>query len=88
MSSKDLVDRVTDVLGEVSPEHAEDFKKNFNGKKGTLEELNKHFRVELSTLPVDTIDARECLINDISENTWLNYFSDHVVRPITKYKAL
>lgn len=88
MSNKDLVSKVADALGDVSPAHKKDFEESFKGKKGTIEELNKHFRVELSTLPVDTIDARECLISDISEKTWLNYFSNHVVRPITKHKVL
>lgn len=85
---KDLVADVTELIREVSPAHAEDFHQSFEGKEGTIEELNKHFRVELSTLPVDTIDARECLVNDISEDRWLGYFSDHVVRPITKYKSV
>lgn len=88
MSSKDLADKVADALGDVSPAHKKDFEENFKGKKGTIEELNRHFRVELSALPVDTIDARECLISGISEKTWLSYFSNHVVRPITKHKVL
>lgn len=88
MSKKTLVDQVTDLLHESSPAHADDFSKSYEGKSGSIEDLNKYFRVELSSLPVDTIDARECLVSDISENTWLGYFGDHVVRPITKHKVL
>ena len=83
-----LVTKVASMIRGVSPDHAKDFENNFKGKDGSIEELNKHFRIELSSLPVDTIDARECLINDISEQTWLGYFGNHVVRPITKYKVL
>lgn len=88
MTSKNLTDSVAGLIREISPAHADDFQNNFKGKEPSIDELNKHFRVELSTLPVDTIDARECLMSDISEDTWLNYFSNHVVEPITKYKVL
>lgn len=87
MSKNELVTKVSDMLRSTSPAHASDFEKNFKGKS-TIEDLNKHFRIELSGLPVDTFNARECLINDISEDRWLGYFNNHVVRPITKYKVL
>lgn len=78
---------VSDLLREISPEHADDFDDNYNDDDN-IESLNKHFRLELSALPVDTIDERECLVNDISEKRWLDYFGDHVARTICKHKEL
>lgn len=88
MAEKDLSERVSDLLREVSPAHADDFEDNYQGKEESIEALNKHFRVELSSLTVDTIDERECLISDISERRWLDYFGDHIVRTICKHKEL
>ncbi len=85
---KGLVENVAGLIREISPAHADDFEESFKGKNVSVDDLNKHFRVELAALPVDTIDARECLIGGISEETWLGYFSSHVVNPITKHKVV
>lgn len=88
MAEKALTERVSDLLREISPAHAVDFEDGYEGKDNSIEDLNKHFRLELASLPVDTIDERECLISDISEKRWLDYFGDHVARTICKHKEL
>ena len=87
MSEKDLSERVSDLLREISPAHADDFDSNYREEE-TIDGMNRHFRVELSSLPVDTVDERECLLSDISEKRWLDYFGDHVARTICKHKEL
>lgn len=88
MAEKELTEQVSDLLREISPAHADDFEGSYKDKENTIEGLNKHFRMELSELPVDTIDERECLISDISDKRWLDYFGDHVARTICKHKEL
>lgn len=88
MATKDLTERVSDMLREISPAHADDFNQGYKDKESSIDELNKHFRLELSSLSVDTIDERECLVSNISEKRWLDYFGDHVARTICKHKEL
>lgn len=46
--------------------------------------LNRHFRNQLSKLPIDTIDAREALLDDCPPDEWNGLFSRHVLPVIAK----
>lgn len=89
---KTIADEVYVALEELSTEHADDFNVTFksNGKSDAdiIKDLNSYFRLELSSLPVDTRDARDCLIDSLSTRTWLSYFVDHVARLLVRHKEV
>lgn len=49
MAEKALTERVSDLLREISPAHAVDFEDGYEGKDNSIEDLNKHFRLELAS---------------------------------------
>ena len=89
---KTIVDEVYDALEKLSTEHADDFNVGFKNRGGLdselIKDLNSYFRLELSMLSVDTRDARDCLIDNLSTRTWLSYFVDHVARLIVRHKEV
>lgn len=91
-NGKTIVDDVYEALAYLSVEHADDFNVNFKTKNGSdielVNNLNSYFRMELSLLPADTRDARDCLMDGLSARTWLSYFVDHVARLIVKHKEV
>lgn len=44
-----------------------------------LQAVNHYLRVQLGSLPVDTIDERECLTTDGSVNDWVRDFEQCVL---------
>lgn len=47
--------------------------------------LNRYLRMQLGLLPVNTIQERECLMDDVSEKEWIRLFNKHVVQTIVTY---
>lgn len=46
--------------------------------------LNRHFRDQLSKMTVDTIDAREALLDDCPPEEWNGLFTRHVLPVLAK----
>lgn len=87
-----LIDEVALIIEELSVEHADAFRNVFKTTAtedpDIITDLNKHFRGTLASLPVCTIDARDCLMDNVSKGTWKTYFADHVVRLIVRHQRV
>lgn len=51
-----------------------------------IEAVNHFWRVQLGSLPVNTIDERECLVSDASVSDWIRNFEECVIPTIVKHK--
>lgn len=82
-----LVSSVHNLLQKSKPELADKFKSNYNAQDGFSEiiSLNQYFRKELLKAPISTLDERECLIDDLSDNQWLMYFETHVLPTLVRF---
>lgn len=48
--------------------------------------INHFWRVQLGTLPVSTIDERECLLDDANLEDWTRLFDSYVLPTIIQHK--
>lgn len=80
-----LKQKVKQSLDELCPDTGQSFLNNYSGGD-TLPELNKHFRQALVKAPVNTLDERGCLIDEMDVDSWLGYFNDHVAPTIVRFK--
>lgn len=64
---------------------ADKFKSSGRNDGDVISDLNRYFNMELSVLSVDTLDARECLIDGISPNRWFSYFTSHVLPLLVRF---
>ncbi len=89
-SQHDLVIKVKQVISQESHTHAARFESQFKSSEksesGVISDLNRYFNMELSVLKVDTLDARECLIDGISASRWLSYFVSHVLPLLIRFQ--
>jgi hypothetical protein len=88
---RDLADELFQQLQRRSPEHALRWRLLFinkhtgwvGGSKLTHEqqihEINEFWRVELGLLNTNTLNARSCIIEDISPDIWLRNFNRYVM---------
>jgi hypothetical protein len=87
--SNSLVTKVGDLLSNQNAKLGGIFKSNFKSTAETSEgeqrELNRYFRVQLSTLRISTLDECECLRDDIAPVYWLKYFETHVLPTLVRF---
>lgn len=50
-----------------------------------VKDLNRYFRVQLGKAPIDTLDERGVLMDDISPKMWLQYFEKHVLPTLVRF---
>lgn len=87
-----LFDQVYKSISEINLKQANRFKKHFNNTQalnvfsvGMLNSLNRYWRLELGSLTKDTIDERECLIDNLDETIWLSHFTKTVLPTIVEF---
>lgn len=47
--------------------------------------INQYLRLVLADAPVCTINERECLMDNLSERVWMEYFVDTVYPTLVKF---
>lgn len=91
-SHTSLIRDVHKVIDEHSSKHAEyfldTFKSTARNDNSLIDDLNRYFNMQLSLLPCDTLEARECLLADISAGRWLSYFSSHIVSLLVRFQRV
>lgn len=91
-SQSNLITGVYRVIRDRSEKHGEHFLNTFKStarkEADLVDDLNRYFNMELSLLPTDTLEARECLLSDISGNRWLSYFTSHVVTLLVRFQRV
>lgn len=50
-----------------------------------LREINQYLRLVLADAPVCTINERECLMDNLSDGVWMEYFIDTVYPTLVKF---
>ena len=87
--SDPLVTKVGDLLSNQNAQLGSIFKANFKSSaetpEGAQHDLNRYFRVQLSTLRISTLDECECLRDDIAPVYWLKYFETHVLPTLVRF---
>ncbi len=61
------------------------FEEPTNNQYDEIAALNRFFRRELSSLTVNTISERECLIDAIEPVDWLRHFRNNVLPTIIRF---
>lgn len=59
-----------------------------NAPQDSLSNVNRYLRVQLGLLPVNTTEARECLLDDITEKDWLRHFRKYVAPVVAQCQGL
>lgn len=54
----------------------------------SISELNSYYRNLLIQAPINTLNERGCLLDDLDEATWLNYFKDQVVPTLVRFELV
>ena len=87
-----LKHRVAIIIDRFSPRAADRFNRSFfHPERGNsnpdleIRDLNSFWRRELGCLSVDTISAREALIDDVPADVWLQHFELEVAPTIAEH---
>lgn len=81
-----LTNTVYDLLREKDPELAISFERGFSPlSDDELVELNRYLRGQLSKAPVSTFEERSCLVDTLSDRTWLEYFEDLILPTLVRF---
>lgn len=83
--SNTVVSAVIEMLADKNPNAATRFTQQYRDKsKGEQEaivDLNRFWRDQLMALPVSTISARTCLVDEMAPQDWLRHFN-RLVLPV------
>lgn len=89
MSDMSISGAVYDLLHRQNKEAARVFRAAEVHKSGStteeLHSLNQYMRIQLGKAPVDTLDERGCLADDLSPTMWLKYFEVHVLPTLVRF---
>lgn len=81
-----LREKIGQILEKESPQVAENWLKHYPSGNYPFEMevvyVNNYLRHQLGQLPVDTIEERECLVDNITERDWLRHFERSVAMTI------
>ena len=89
-SDDNVVGSVTDAIGATNPAAATRFTRSFHDNAGDaaqqISALNRYWRTELGRLPVSTVSARTCLVDqNIEPRDWLRHFRNLVLPTILQH---
>lgn len=83
--SNTVVSAVIDMLADKNPNAATRFTQKFRDSstddQGAVVALNRFWRDQLMSLPVSTISARTCLVDEMAPQDWLRHFN-RLVLPV------
>lgn len=83
MKGSELSTRVYSLLRKASPEHADEFKNDFVSSStdvmDMIADLNRHFEEVLLSIPSNTSNVRELLVDNIQPLDWIDNFEAHVL---------
>lgn len=82
-----LIQKVQKVLAERSSETASSFGTRYKGGDD-VPSMNTFFRQALIAAPVSTLDERGCLMDDLEEDIWLDYFTNHVAPTVIRFSLV
>ena len=82
-----LIQKVQKVLDERSSETASNFSARYKGGDDVVS-MNAFFRQVLIAAPVSTLDERGCLMDDMDESIWLDYFANHVAPTVVRFNLI
>lgn len=82
-----LVNAVAEILGELDGDEASGFASTYSGDDH-IPSLNKYFRKVLTHAPIATLDERSCLMDELEESRWLEYFGQHVAPTVVRFKLI
>lgn len=82
-----LIQKVQKVLAERSSETASGFSTRYT-QGDDIVSLNAFFRQVLITAPVSTLDERGCLMDDLDDDVWLDYFTKHVAPTVIRFNLI
>lgn len=82
-----VIQKVQQVLDDRCPDTAKVFRTNYSGGDNIVD-MNHYFRQVLSNAPVSTLDERGCLIDDLEEDIWVGYFTDHVAQTVIRFNLI
>lgn len=86
MSKKNLSLKVEEVIASHSEEMAD--RLNLSAVGNDIKTANSYFRNVLAQAPINTINERGCLLDDVDEDIWIEYFSDHVAPTIVRFNLI
>lgn len=88
-----LVEQIHGLIAQHDLKQANRFRKHFNNTQalnvfsiGVLNSLNRYWRLELGGIAKDTIDERECLVDNVDESVWLHNFATTVLPTIVSHR--
>ena len=80
-----LKKKVKKSLDDLCPDTGRGFMESYTGGDD-LPELNSYFRQVLVKAPVNTLDERGCLIDEMDPTSWMGYFIGHVAPTVVRFK--
>lgn len=87
--STEITAAVVELLASGNPSAATRFTRAFHSnaasEKDEIRDLNRFWRDQLVVLPVSTISARTCLVDEITPRDWLRHFRSLVLPTIVQH---
>lgn len=86
MTKKTLSLMIEDAIASHSQEMAG--RLNLSAIGNDIHTANSYFRNLLIQAPIKTIDERGCLLDDVTDEVWIEYFRDHVAPTLVRFNLI
>ncbi len=80
-----LSEKLYNFLRKKNPDMYERVLQDLGPGGHSMRDLNNYFRLELAHVPECTINERECLVSDLPDDAWIDYFESTVYPTLYKY---
>lgn len=80
-----LYTQLMDYVHQRDPEMCKRIEQEYTSHSSELRDLNAYFRLVLTQAPVSTLNERECLIDGLDPDRWLEYFKSTVFPTLKKF---